>query len=453
MVDFTGMTLEQLLCPEGFTCDCGKVHRTDLKITLIGSGVIDQTPDVVRKLKCNKPFIVCDLNTYEAAGRTVEALLRDAGIESTKMCFQTHERLMPAEWEVGSIGMHFDPSCDLILGVGSGVINDLCKIIGRMTKLPTAIVATAPSMDGYASNSGAMEVDNIKTTLYTPVPSAVICDTDILCKAPLRMILAGIGDMIAKYVSICDWRISRIVNGEYYCSEIADIMRNARKAAVRNMEKAVQRDKDAIAAIVEGLVLAGIAMSFAGVSRPASGLEHCFSHIWEMMALERGRQYDLHGIQVGVGTSLAANALFAFREWLSDGECMQKADLSFDQKTWEANIRRVFGTSADALIRSADQSGRNDQTARQKRAEAIIQNKDRILCVIDEELEGLHEFISKAKALGLPTLPSEIGISGTDALDAFVCSRDIRDRYLSTSMMWDVGALKHVSEEMEKYLG
>ena len=45
-------------------------------------------------------------------------------------------------------------------------------------------------------------------------------------------------------------------------------------------------------------------MAFAEISRPASGLEHYFSHMWEMMALERGEPYDLHGIQVGVGTLL-----------------------------------------------------------------------------------------------------------------------------------------------------
>ena len=56
--------------------------------------------------------------------------------------------------------------------------------------------------------------------------------------------------------------------------------------------------------IAEGLVTAGLAMAYAQASRPASGLEHYFSHVWEMQALERGVPYGLHGIQVGVGTML-----------------------------------------------------------------------------------------------------------------------------------------------------
>ena len=66
----------------------------------------------------------------------------------------------------------------------------------------------------------------------------------------------------------------------------------------------MSRDPDAVQPIAEGLVTAGLAMAYAQVSRPASGLEHYFSHVWEMQALERGVPYDLHGIQVGVGTML-----------------------------------------------------------------------------------------------------------------------------------------------------
>ncbi|MBQ3231388.1 MAG: sn-glycerol-1-phosphate dehydrogenase, partial [Clostridia bacterium] len=64
---------------------------------------------------------------------------------------------------------------------------------------------------------------------------------------------------------------------------------------------------------------------------------------------------------------------------------------------------------------------------------------------MDEELASLEGIIEKMKTLGIPTMPSQIGISDTDALDAFVCSRDIRDRYLSTSMMWDAGALQVIA--------
>lgn len=33
--------------------------------------------------------------------------------------------------------------------------------------------------------------------------------------------------MIAKYISIAEWRISHVVNGEYYCETVAEMIRGA----------------------------------------------------------------------------------------------------------------------------------------------------------------------------------------------------------------------------------
>ena len=56
------------------------------------------------------------------------------------------------------------------------------------------------------------------------------------------------------------------------------------------------------------------------------------------------------------------------------------------------------------------------------------------------------------KRIGLPMRPSDIGISNRDAMDAFICSRDIRDRYLSSSMLWDVGELDACAGALEEVL-
>jgi glycerol-1-phosphate dehydrogenase [NAD(P)+] len=51
-------------------------------------------------------------------------------------------------------------------------------------------------------------------------------------------------------------------------------------------------------AIMEGLVLAGVGMSYVGNSRPASGSEHHLAHYWEMMFLQAGQEEPLHGTKV-----------------------------------------------------------------------------------------------------------------------------------------------------------
>ena len=452
MNDFANMAPEALLNPSGFDCSCGRHHETGLRWLKIGRNALEALPEMLDAIGCGKPMIVCDTNTWEAAGVRAAALLEASGIPYGLCRFETRERLMPAEWALGSIAMRYDPSCDGILGVGGGVINDLCKLMGRAVGVPTAIVATAPSMDGFASNSGAMEVGGVKKTIYTPCPTGVLCDTEIMAAAPQRMLLAGVGDMIAKYISICDWRISHIVNGEYYCEQVADMMRGALRKVMENLDGVVALDPEAVGAVAEGLVRAGVAMAFAQVSRPASGLEHCFSHIWEMMALERGRPYDLHGLQVGVGTMLALPVYEWLRTLCPVMEQVEAGIATFDAVAWEANLRRVFGRTAEPLIVQARAQGRNDPEGRRCRARRIIDHWDEIIAVIDRELPDARELKDRIKKLGLPMRPSDIGISDVDALDAFICSRDIRDRYLSTSLLWDIGCLASGTEVIRREL-
>ncbi|HPR77588.1 MAG TPA: iron-containing alcohol dehydrogenase, partial [Candidatus Limiplasma sp.] len=129
--------------------------------------------------------------------------------------------------------------------------------------------------------------DRVKVTLYNACPDAIIADTMIMKDAPERMLQAGLGDMLAKYIALCEWRISHIVTGEYYCEEVAGLMRNSLAKIVSAAPRLLERDPEVIGAVAEGLILSGVAMAFAQVSRPASGLEHYFSHLWEMFALDR----------------------------------------------------------------------------------------------------------------------------------------------------------------------
>ena len=449
---YAELPLEALLGLDDGECACGRRHRTDLKYLKISRGAMTALPDMLEKLSVSRPMLVCDENTWEAAGQRAAAILDAAGIRYSLYRYETRQRLNPAEWELGSLAMHCDLACDILLGVGGGVINDLCKLMGKAAGIPTAIVATAPSMDGFASNSGAMEVGGVKKTIYTPSPAGVICDTDVMARAPKRMLLAGVGDMIAKYISICDWRISHVVNGEYYCENIASLMRTALGRVMENLDGVMERNPDAAGAVAEGLVLAGMAMALAQVSRPASGLEHCFSHIWEMMALERGRPYDLHGIQVGIGTMLALSVYREVRSWKPDMTRVEAAISGFDPAAWEADLRRVFGGAAEPLIVQEAVQHKNDPDGQRSRAKRIIEKWDEILKIMDEELPDEGELRRQMRRIGLPVRPADIGISDRDAMDAFVCSRDIRDRYLLSSMLWDIGRLNDGLKAFERAL-
>ena len=136
MPNFGKMSLSELVRPEGHRCSCGKVHVCALKYLNIGPGIVSEVPKMVAAMGRKKPFVVCDANTYAVAGKRVDEILTAAGVEHGLYVIPLEKpesvRVAPAEWEVGSVLMHFDPSCDMFLAVGSGVINDICKVeIGR----------------------------------------------------------------------------------------------------------------------------------------------------------------------------------------------------------------------------------------------------------------------------------------------------------------------------------
>ena len=441
MPDFGKMTLNELVRPEGYDCGCGKHHVCALKYLNIGRGAIREVPEMIRAMGRKKPFIVCDDNTYAAAGAKVAELLKAAGIDFALYIIPCEggDRIAPSEWEVGSVIMNFDTSCDMFLAVGSGVINDICKVAAHATGRPTAVVGTAPSMDGYASNSSSMEMNHVKVSLYNHGPEGILLDSEILARAPMRMLWAGLGDMAAKYVAICEWRISNLVTGEYYCEDVAELVRAAMRRIMAAADRIADRDPDAIQPIAEGLVLGGIGMAYAEMSRPASGLEHYFSHMWEMMALERNKPYDLHGIQVGVGTMLTMLIYKKLVEVKPDRARAEAHMRAFDRGEWEAQVRRVFGKTADQIIAIEDKVKKNDPARHARRLDNILSRWDDILEIIREELPDYDWLYHTLAATGMPMTPADIDISNEDVIDAYLGARDIRDKYLSCSLIWDLG--------------
>ncbi len=446
--------LENLIRPEGFACSCGRRHKAPVPYLKIGSSAAWMVPDALRALSCRRPMVVCDENGCAVAGKDVCEALKKSGIDYSALVLSGEDggRVKPSEQAAGTLLLRFENGCDAILGVGSGVINDLCKVLGGATGRPCLIVATAPSMDGYASDGASVEIGNVKRSLKEKMPAAILCDTGVLAEAPMRMIHAGLGDVFAKYTALCDWKVSHIVTGEYYCDAIAGLVRRSLKETVDAARGIVQREERAVHAVAEGLVTSGIAMAFAGNSHPASGLEHYFSHCWEMMALERGREPELHGVQVCVGMLLTLRLVETLRTMRPDMARAEAAADRFDAAAWEANLRRVFPKAADQLIRLEQRTGKNGRTGRLARAERIVGAWNEILKAFDE-LPERTELKRLLAEIGAPTTPRDIGLTADDVVDAFVCSRDTRDKYLLSSLMWDVGCMDELAERLRGWCG
>ncbi|MBQ2755319.1 MAG: sn-glycerol-1-phosphate dehydrogenase [Oscillospiraceae bacterium] len=433
------MAINKMHAMNGVLCSCGKVHSFSADI-LTGKGVLNRLPSCIEKLGAAKAFVLSDKNTYAAAGTAVCDVLENASVPYTSYSFPD-DTVEPDEKSVGAAFMHYDTKCDVIIGVGSGVINDISKIVSNITGKPYIIVGTAPSMDGYASATSSMTRDGLKVSLPSRSADVIIADADILCNAPMHMMKSGLGDMLAKYVSICEWRISHLINGEYYCEEVASLIRSALARCVENWQGLLNRDETAVMAVFEGLVIGGVAMNYAGLSRPASGCEHYISHIIDMRAVEFGTPMDLHGIQCAIGTLIAARLYEKLKSITPDREKALAYAEKFDFAAWSEQLRKLLGKGAEAMIAQESKERKYDIELHKARLEVILSNWEEILKIIDEELPSSAELESLLTAIDAPCSLSDIGIDEDLLPSFFAATKDIRDKYVLSRLAWDLGVL------------
>ena len=280
-------------------CPCGRKHSVEIKSVEIGKNVLKNCPSILKNADFpNNILLVADKNTLAASDGIVENLLGNGFDVKLKL----YDNLtVPTTAEVEDIVSLSTSVCG-VLSVGTGSLNDVCRRACLLTDKQFAIFATAPSMDGFASGTAPIIVNGIKETLPARQPSVIMADTRILANCPVVLKAAGFGDIIGKFIALVDWRVANLLVGEYYCDNIAGLVREAVRRMTEMADKVCLPDEDTAAFIMETLILTGIAMRLAECSRPASGAEHQISHFVGMKQLADGKISDFHGKKVGVAT-------------------------------------------------------------------------------------------------------------------------------------------------------
>lgn len=432
-------------------CACNRAHGTDLMELEIGSGAIQKLPGILKKYNYKKLLVVADVNTWEAAGSYTASVLEAAGFTVDTFVYQD-TALVPEERAIGRLTVAVDPGFDAVVGVGSGTLNDLCKYISYKMGLDYFVVGSAPSMDGFSSNVAAMITNQLKTTYEVHTPKGVIGDVDVLRTAPMPMIAAGVGDILGKYVCLTDWKISHLLQGEYYCGYVEEMVLNSIRVIMENADLVREREPKAVEAVMNGLTLSGIAISYVGNSRPASGSEHHLSHYWEMMFLFQNRPAVLHGTKVGIGTISALKLYEMLADRPIDFDKARAKARSFDLENWKEKIRKAYGPAAGEVIRLEERVHKNDPQVVLSRIGQMEANWDEVLKLI-RALPKAEEISAVLKGIGAPVTPAEIGVDASMVKNSVLYAKELRNRFGLLQILFDLGLNEEFADRLTAEFG
>jgi len=240
-------------------------------------------------------------------------------------------------------------------------------------------------------------------------------------------------------VSICEWRIAHLLTGEYYCGQIAQLIRQAVQRCADNAEGLLQRQEEAVMAVFEGLVIGGVAMNYAGLSRPASGVEHYISHVLDMRGVEFGTPVQSHGMQCAAGTYIAAQLYEKLCRHQPDAQAALAYVSSFNYDLWSKRLEVFLGKGAKSMIALEKKEGKYDKAFHEKRLERILENWQTILQIVQEEVPNMAYLSALYDTAGLPKTLGELGVDDSILPMIFQCTKDIRDKYVLSRLTWDLG--------------
>ena len=397
-------------------CECGREHVLETKKVVVEYGAIANFEQYMADvgLAGKKRAVVYDTMIYKLTEGKHIAADQEIVLEANGL---------RAEDTVIEAMMEKLDAPEVIVAYGAGTIMDFGRYPAYKLGIPFVAVPTLASSDGFTANICSAIIKGQKKSTAMCAPVLVVADLDIIKGAPARLVASGINDILSKYVSLTDWKIAKIVSGEYYCPMVADLAQEAldimREAADKYAATGVADHE----AMTMAQMKSGLTMQLLNHSRAASGAEHLMAHLVEMQPPRFEGAEGIHGECVGVGTFACIKK---YHELAALPTPKAKAFVPLTEE-W---ITEKFGERlAPGIIKenAADVLGTFDP-------QNIVDHWDEIKALIDaipsaEEMEALY------KACGCKYLPEHIGVKPELGDEMLTISAAIRNRLTLIRML------------------
>jgi glycerol-1-phosphate dehydrogenase [NAD(P)+] len=419
--------------------DRALTHATDTRRVLFDAAVLDRTAEIFRELFPNqKAVVVADTKTFKVAGTRVHQSL--ASSAAAPFVF-TDPKIYAEHSYVEQLEAHLRIVDAIPIAVGSGTINDLTKLAAHRVGRPYLCVATAASMDGYTAFGSSITYKGSKQTFSCPAPRGVVADLDVIAQAPPELGASGYADLLAKVTAGADWIIADALGIDPIDALSWDLVQKPLRHSLSNPHGIARGDRESIANLTEGLLLGGFAMQAHKTSRPASGAEHQFSHLWDM----EHATHASHGFKVGVATLAVTKLYEALLEEPLDKLHVDRAMESQGNE----NLAELFDNAEvrakaneETAAKHLPTSGVRDQLVRLKATWPTLRSRLRQQLIPAAELEQM------LVAAGAPTRSTEIGIPTTRFKQSFRKAYHIRRRFTVLDIAVHCGILDRLVDQV-----
>ena len=398
----------------------------------IGVHILNRLPFMFAKhFPKEKAIIVADETTYGVAGGMASEYLRNAGIMQENPFIFTDPDLYAENKYLEQLEKTLGQTDAIPVAVGSGTINDLTKLAAYRAGRQYLCVATAASMDGYTAYGASVTYRGDKQTFTCPAPQAILADIEIIRHAPPEMTASGYADLFAKIPAGADWILSDELGVEPIEPMAWSIVQDGLHDALAHPAEVHEGAVDAVSSLVEGLMLGGFAMQWSRTSRPASGAEHQFSHLWDMEHHTHNGKTPAHGFKVGIAT-LYLSALY---EQLLRHP-VEQLDIEACCEQWpeweqqEAHAKERF-SNTDFLetVLTETRAKYITKTALAHQLEALKDKWPVIRERLTRQLLPSAEVKRRLQLVGAPVEPEEIGISRVRLRNSFLRAQHLRRRF------------------------
>jgi glycerol-1-phosphate dehydrogenase [NAD(P)+] len=412
--------------------DTALAAASDTKHLAIGH---DNAADAARIFKDlfpgKKALVVADTRTWRVCGEKVQAALTASGIE-TDTPFIFDDPAIYAEYKfVDQLEDALKQTDAIPVAVGSGTINDLTKLASHHCGRRYISVATAASMDGYTAYGASITYQGSKQTFSCPAPLAVIADLDIIAAAPKGMNASGYADLLAKLTAGADWIVADALGIEPIDGPSWQMVQANLRDWLSDPAGVANGDPVPLENLVAGLMMGGFAMQHLQNSRPASGADHQFSHLWDMEHHKHEGKSVSHGFKVGIGT-LSSAGMYEYL-YTQDFENLDVDAAVAAWPTWDAlaaEIDELF-TIEEIRQKSLEEEKAKYPTADELRREltALKACWPELRRKLQAHLPSRAELAEKLSTVGAPSTPEEIGISQDRLRTSYRQALHIRRRY------------------------